>query len=84
MEFSDAQIEEVCRAYFGEVTAQKIARMKLNMIMSDVGWALWAAIQARISTIEFDFWGWSLERWGRAQQKMDSQEFAVWLQDVQE
>lgn len=83
MEFSDAQIEDVCGAYFGEVTAQKIARMKLNMIMSDVGWALWAAIQARISTIEFDFWGWSLERWGRAQQKMDSQEFDVWLQDVQ-
>jgi hypothetical protein len=29
--------------------------MKLNMIMSDVGWSLWAAIQAAVSTIEFDF-----------------------------
>ena len=27
-----------------------LARMRLQMIMSDVGWTLWAAIQARIST----------------------------------
>ena len=83
MEFNDAQIHEVCTAYFGEVTAGKIARMKLNMIMSDVGWGLWAAIQAKISTIEFDFWGWAMDRWGRAVQKMDSAEFPRWLEDVQ-
>ena len=83
MEFDDAQINEVCAAYFGEVNADKIARMKLNMIMSDVGWGLWAAIQAKISTIEFDFWGWAMDRWGRAVQKMDSAEFPRWLDDVQ-
>jgi thiamine kinase-like enzyme len=83
MMFSASQIEEVCVAYFGEATADKIARMKLNMIMSDVGWGLWAAIQVRISTIEFDFWGWAVERWDRAQEKMDSSEFEVWLRDVQ-
>ena len=83
MEFSNEQIEEVCAAYFGKSSADKIARMKLNMIMSDVGWGLWAAIQAGISTIEFDFWGWSIERWGRAVEKMDSAEFNRWLTDVQ-
>lgn len=83
MEFDDAQIQEVCAAYFGAVTADKIARMKLNMIMSDVGWGLWAAIQAEISTIDFDFWGWAMDRWGRAAQKMDSAEFPRWLEDVQ-
>jgi hypothetical protein len=55
----------------------------LNMIMSDVGWGLWAAIQASISTIDFDFWGWAIERWGRAEEKMDSAEFPVWLKNVQ-
>ncbi len=84
MQFNDDQIKEVCAAYFGEATPQMIARMKLNMIMSDVGWGLWAAIQASISTIEFDFWGWALERWGRAVEKMDSPEFAVWMKDVVE
>ena len=83
MEFNEAQIHEVCAAYFGEVTADTIARMKLNMIMSDVGWGLWAAIQAKISTIDFDFWGWALDRWGRAVQKMDSDEFPRWLEEVQ-
>ena len=83
MQFNDDQIKEVCAAYFGDATPQMIARMKLNMIMSDVGWGLWAAIQANISTIEFDFWGWALERWGRAVEKMDSPEFAEWIKDVQ-
>lgn len=83
MEFDDSQIREVCAAYFGDATADKIARMKLNMIMSDVGWGLWAAIQAEISTIEFDFWGWAIDRWNRAVQKLDSAEFPRWLGDVQ-
>ncbi|HEY9527126.1 MAG TPA: choline/ethanolamine kinase family protein [Anaerolineales bacterium] len=83
MEFDDARIHEICSAYFGDVSADKIARMKLNMIMSDVGWGLWAAIQARISTIDFDFWGWAMDRWGRAVQKMDSAEFPRWLEEVQ-
>jgi len=83
MQFSDPQISEVCVAYFGGAMPNMIARMKLNMIMSDVGWGLWAAIQARISTIDFDFWGWALERWGRAVEKMDSKEFEGWLVDVQ-
>lgn len=83
MQFSDAQIKEVCASYFGEATTDRVARMKLNMIMSDVGWGLWAAIQAQVSAIEFDFWGWAVERWGRAVEKMDSKEFEVWLRDVQ-
>jgi len=83
MQFNDEQIAEVCAAYFGEVKQNMIARMKLNMIMSDVGWGLWAAIQAKISTIDFDFWGWAIERWSRAVEKMDAREFEGWLMDVQ-
>jgi thiamine kinase-like enzyme len=83
MQFNDEQISEVCAAYFGKATPDMIGRMKLNMIMSDVGWGLWAAIQANISTIDFDFWGWAIERWGRAEEKIDSAEFAVWLKNVQ-
>lgn len=82
MQFNDDQIKEVCAAYFGTASADKIARMKLNMIMSDAGWGLWAAIQANISVIDFDFWGWAIERWGRAVQKMDSPEFSVWMKEV--
>ncbi len=86
MQFNDEQVAEVCAAYFGEVKQNMIARMKLNMIMSDVGWGLWAAIQAKISTIDFDFWGWAIERWRRSVAKMESAEFEGrlgWLKDVQ-
>ena len=41
------------------------------MIMSDVGWTLWAAIQARISAIDYDFRGWAEERWARASAALD-------------
>ena len=82
-QYDDARIVEVCAAYFSKASANKISRMKLNMVMSDVGWGLWAAIQAKISKIEFDFWGWAIERWSRAEEKMDSSEFSSWLKDVQ-
>lgn len=81
-QYDEARIVEMCAAYFGEPYPDKLARMKLNMIMSDIGWTLWAAIQAKISTIEFDFWGWAVERWSRAEAKLDSPEFAGWLHDV--
>jgi thiamine kinase-like enzyme len=83
MEFDDGRIAELCRAYFGQPSEAMIARMKLNMIMSDVGWGLWAAIQAKISKIDYDFWGWAIERWSRAKAKMDSARFPTWLEAVE-
>lgn len=82
LQYDEAQIQQLCEAYFGELSEAMLSRMKLNMIMSDVGWALWAAIQAKISTIDYDFWGWAIERWGRAEEKMDSPEFEHWLRAV--
>ena len=64
--FDAARQEELCATYFGEATPALLARMRLQMIMSDVGWTLWAAIQAAISSIDYDFWGWAEERWARA------------------
>jgi thiamine kinase-like enzyme len=80
--YDDAQVAELCAAYFGEATPALLARMRLQMIMSDVGWTLWAAIQARISTIEYDFWGWAEERWARASTMLDGPEFGAWLDAV--
>ena len=81
-QFDDLRQAEICAAYFGAAKPHLLARMKLQMIMSDVGWTLWAAIQATISTIDFDFWGWAVDRWARATNKMDSNAFGTWLQTV--
>lgn len=83
LSYDEPRIRELCAAYFGAASASMLARMKLNMIMSDVGWALWAAIQAKISTIQYDFWGWATDRWSRAEAKIDSAQFPGWLEDVQ-
>jgi thiamine kinase-like enzyme len=83
LKYDESCIAEVCAAYFGSASPDRIARMKLNMIMSDVGWGLWAAIQAKISKINYDFWGWAMERWGRAVEKLDSAEFEIWMKQVQ-
>ena len=82
LQYDEPRLAEVCASYFGVAYPDKLARMKLNMVMSDVGWALWAAIQSTISPIEFDYWGWATERWTRAEAKMNSAEFATWLADV--
>jgi thiamine kinase-like enzyme len=73
--FDAARQEELCAAYFGEATPALVARMRLQMIMSDVGWTLWAAIQAAISSIDYDFWGWAEERWGRASTAFQRDDF---------
>jgi thiamine kinase-like enzyme len=73
--FDAARQEELCAAYFGEATPALLARMRLQMIMSDVGWTLWAAIQAAISTIDYDFWGWAEERWARASTAFGGDDF---------
>jgi thiamine kinase-like enzyme len=73
--FDAARQEELCAAYFGKVTLALLARMRLQMIMSDVGWTLWAAIQAAISSIDYDFWGWAEERWSRASNAFGRDDF---------
>ena len=80
LQFDDARQADLCAAYFGPERfaadgSALLARMRLQMIMSDVGWTLWAAIQTAISTIDYDFWGWALERWGRASAAIDGPHF---------
>jgi thiamine kinase-like enzyme len=87
LEFDDARVRELGKAYFGpERFAREgpalLARMRLQMVMSDVGWTLWAAIQAVISTIDYDFTGWANDRWARASAMLDGPGFEGWLRDA--
>jgi thiamine kinase-like enzyme len=76
----DAELRAIlCEAYFGEATPSLLARMDLQAVMADVGWTLWAAIQGEISTIDYDFWGWAVERWDRALSMFGSEDFGELL-----
>jgi len=80
--WDDVRIRELVAAYFGEATDALLARCRLQMIMSDVGWTLWAAIQASISDIDFDFFGWAEERWDRARTALDGSDLEDWFAAV--
>src|SRR3989454_6964249 len=72
----------LCEAYFGRLDRQQLARMNLFALMSDVGWTLWGAIQAKISTLEFDFTDYYTTRWNRALKVMGSDRVAGWLREA--
>jgi thiamine kinase-like enzyme len=80
--WDEPRIGELCEAYFGQATDALLARMRLQMIMSDVGWTLWAAIQSDISSIDYDFAGWAEERWARARAALEGPGFESWLAAV--
>ena len=84
--FDASRVAELCAAYFAGAGPAELdrmlARMQLQMIMSDIGWTLGAAIQARISTIDYDFWGWAEERWGRASAGLTSPDLQARLEAV--
>jgi thiamine kinase-like enzyme len=73
----------LCQAYFGRLDPQQLARMNLFALMSDIGWTLWGAIQANISTIDFDFTEYYTTRWTRAVTVMESDPLAGWLRQAQ-
>ena len=72
----------LCEAYFGHLDPQQLARMNLFALMSDVGWTLWGAIQAKISALDFDFVDYYTTRWKRACDVMDSDRFKRWLRQA--
>jgi thiamine kinase-like enzyme len=80
--FGDELRAALCEAYFGRHDRQQLARMNLFALMSDIGWTLWGAIQARISSIDFDFTDYYLTRWNRATTVMTSARLDEWLREA--
>src|SRR5258708_15202935 len=78
-EFDDELRAALCEAYFGRPDPHQLARMNLFALMSDVGWTLWGAIQAKISTIDYDIMGYYTSLWHQAAETLASDEFPRWL-----
>jgi thiamine kinase-like enzyme len=74
----------LCEAYFGRLDRRQLARMNLFALMSDVGWTLWGAIQAKISSVDFDFRGYYEGRWERALAVLRSDRLHAWMEAATE
>jgi thiamine kinase-like enzyme len=82
IQYDEARYAELCQAYFGQPTRHLMARMRLYALMSDVGWTLWGAIQAKVSKLDYDFWGYASGRWARAESILASADISHWLEDA--
>jgi thiamine kinase-like enzyme len=81
-EFGPELRAALCAAYLGRDDGRQLARMNLFALMSDVGWTLWGAIQAKISAVDFDFRGYYTGRWERALQVLHSEDFPRWIEEA--
>ena len=60
-------LEVLVAAYFGTATRALLARSRLQALMSQYGWTLWAVIQQETATLDFDFWEWGMKKYERAE-----------------
>jgi thiamine kinase-like enzyme len=79
-----AHLDVLMAAYDGRLRRSRVARARLWGLMSKYGWMLWASIQASVSTVDFDFWSWGMEKYDRAVAEFESPVFARLLTDVTE
>jgi thiamine kinase-like enzyme len=64
--FTEEQVDAWCEAYFGDPTPADRARVRVQALCSQYGWALWGFIQEAASPIDFDFHSWGMERFEKA------------------
>lgn len=76
------QVEAFVEAYFGTPTRADLARVRLQMLCSEYGWALWGFIQAAASPIDHDFHGWGMARYEKAAATFGGPAFTGLLEDV--
>ena len=80
---STEQLDEFVTAYYGRRLRNKIARAHLQGIVGKYGWTLWGCIQNGSSAIDFDFWGWAMERYEGAVAEFKGPNLARLLDDAQ-
>jgi thiamine kinase-like enzyme len=77
--YDQAEMENLCAAYFGAAEARPLARMHLYAIMSDVAWSLWSVIQEHISDLPVDFHSYGSQRWQRALGLLNGPDLEGWI-----
>jgi thiamine kinase-like enzyme len=76
------QLDELVTEYYGARLRHKIARARLQGIVSKYGWTLWGAIQSGSSQLDFDFWEWAMERYDGAVAEFNGPDFERLLDDA--
>jgi len=81
-DLDDDQVDALVAAYYGQPLRAKLARVRLQALVSAYGWSLWGAIQAAASHIDFDFTSWGQERFDKAARGFTSDHFETLLEEA--
>ena len=80
--FTPEQTEDWTEAYFETPSPADLARVRLQALCSQYGWSLWGFIQAETSPMDFDFHGWGMERFDKAEATFRGPAFRRLLDEV--
>jgi thiamine kinase-like enzyme len=81
--FSEEQVDAWVEAYVGRPPGRAdLARVRLQALCSEYGWSLWGFIQAATSPIDYDFTGWGMERFEKADRTFRGPRLRRLLEDV--
>jgi thiamine kinase-like enzyme len=78
----DDQVDELVTAYYGRPRSSRLARVRLQALVSAYGWALWGAIQSAASSIDFDFDTWGRERFEKAARGLTGDRLPTLLEEA--
>jgi thiamine kinase-like enzyme len=85
-DFEPDRTEQLAAAYFGdELTPALAARVRLNLILSNVTWSLWFSVHhglLRKPQSSFDYWTEASDKWQQATRDLDSPELGRLLDQV--
>lgn len=81
-DFTPEMTEAWTEAYFGTLRRSDLARVRLGSLCSEYGWALWGFIQAATSPMDYDFYGWGMQRYDKAVRAFTGSDFPRLLDEV--
>lgn len=82
-ELSEDEDRFLLDCYFGTVSAQALAHLKIMKIMSDFREAMWGLVQVGISDLDFDFLGYANKHFYRLLQSALNPNWESWLEEFQ-
>ena len=79
-----ADIRTLCDAYWQQHRPEKIARARAWSMIARYGWMMWASIQSAVSTIDFDFKTWGIQKWESVLPELTSDEYHLLLRTIKQ
>ena len=80
--FSNEQENIIINEYCGKYDKKMFSRMYLYKIISDLWWGIWAMIQSKISTINFDYFNYGNKRFERLRNNIKDKRFEESLLEI--